>query len=117
MATFSKRTLSGSTDGKGISISSTTAGSGNVIHAAVSGTTDFDEVWVYAFNSHTSSVTLNIEFGGTDSTQRISQPIDPASGLYLVVPGFVIQNGASISAYASVASKIAIYGYANRINA
>lgn len=117
MATFTKRTLSGSTDGKGISISSTSSGSGNTIHAAVSGTTDFDEVWIYAFNSHSSSVTLNIEFGGTDSTQRISQPIDPSSGLYLVVHGFVVQNGASITAYASVASKVSIYGYANRITA
>ena len=117
MATFSKRILSGSTDGKGIVISSTTSGSGDTLHTAVSGTTDFDEVWIYAFNSHTSSITLNLEFGGTDSAQRISQPVDPASGLYLVVPGFVVQNGAVISAYASEASKIVIYGYANRIAA
>ena len=117
MATFSKRILSGSTDGKGVVISSTSSGSGNTIHTAVSGTSDFDEVWIYAFNSHTSSVTLNIEFGGSASAQRISQPVDPASGLYLVVPGFVVQNGAVISAYASEASKLIMYGYANRIAA
>ena len=116
MATFSKRILSGSTDGKGITVSATSSGSGNTIHTAVSGTTDFDEVWVYAYNSHTSSVTLNLEFGGTSSSQRISQPVDPSSGLYLLVPGFVVQNGAVISAYASQASKVTLYGYVNRID-
>ena len=117
MATFAKRILSGSVDGKGIVISSITAGSGNTIHTAVSGTTDFDEVWIYAFNSHTSSVNLNLEFGGTSSNQRISQPVDPSSGLYLLVPGFVVQNGAVISAYSSEVGKISIYGYVNRITA
>ena len=117
MATFSKKILSGSTDGKGIIVTSTSTGSGNTIHTAVASTADFDEVWIYAFNSHSSSVTLNLEFGGTDSSQRIVQPIDPSAGLFLVVPGFVVQNSAVISAYASAASKIAIYGYANRISA
>ena len=115
MATFSKNTLSESVDGKGIVIASTTAQSGTDVHTATSNVGDFDEVWIYAANSHTTSVTLTLEFGGTDSSQRITQPIDPAAGLFLVVPGFVIENGAVISAYTSSASKISIYGYANRI--
>lgn len=117
MATFTKRILSGSASGKGIVVSSVTAGSGNVIHTAVSGTADFDEVWIYAFNSHSSSVNLTLEFGGTGANEGISQPIDPSSGLYLLVPGFVVQGGAVISAYSGNASKISIYGYVNRISA
>ena len=113
--TFSKSILSESTDGKGIVIDTITAGSGRPVHAAVSSTADFDEVWIYACNSHTSSVNLTLEFGGTSSSERISQPIDPSSGLYLVVPGFVVQNGAVISAYASELNKISIYGFVNRI--
>ena len=85
MATFSKNILSESTDGKGIVIDTTTAGSGRPIHTAVASTADFDEVWIYACNSHTTSVTLTLEYGGTSSTERIAQPIDPSSGLYLVV--------------------------------
>ena len=46
MATFTKQKLSGSTDGKGIKITSNTGGSGTTVHTAVTGTTDFDEVWI-----------------------------------------------------------------------
>lgn len=69
--TFVKRKLSGSTDGKAIKVAAT-ASTGTTIHTAVSGTTagTFDEIWLWAYNSHTTGVTLTIEFGGTTAPDQ-----------------------------------------------
>ena len=112
MATFTKQKLSGSTDGKGIKITSNTGGSGTTVHTAVTGTTDFDEVWIYAYNSSASSVNVTVEFGGT----TIQQAVPAQSGLYLLVPGLPLQNGAVITAFASVVNVVAVYGFVNRID-
>ena len=117
MATFTKQKLSGSTDGKGIKISSNTAGSGVTVHTAVSGTTDFDEVWLYAYNSNSASVNITIEFGGTTSPDNtISQSVPAQSGLYLLVPGLPLQNGGVVTAYATVVNVATLYGFVNRID-
>lgn len=117
MATFTKQKLSGSTDGKGIKITSNTGGSGDTVHTAVSGTTDFDEVWLYAFNSSASAVNLTVEFGGTTSPDNtITQSIPAQSGLYLMIPGLPLQNGGVVSAYASVVNVLTLYGFVNRID-
>ncbi len=65
MATYSKEFLSGSTNGKNISITSTTAGSPVTIHTVGSGTSNRDEIWVYACNTSASAVVLTVQFGGT----------------------------------------------------
>tara|TARA_B110001454_G_C12424454_1_gene310795 strand:+ start:60 stop:416 length:357 start_codon:yes stop_codon:yes gene_type:complete len=117
MATFTKQKLSGSIDGKGIKISSNTAGSGVTVHTAVSGTTDFDEVWLYAYNSSSASVNVTVEFGGTTSPDNtISQSVPAQSGLYLLVPGLPLQNGGVVTAYASVVNVATLYGFVNRID-
>ena len=66
MATYTKAILSGSTDGKQILVTATTS-SGTTIHTAVSGTTNIDEVWLYATNNDTASVNLTILWGGSTS--------------------------------------------------
>ena len=117
MATFTKHKLSGSTDGKGIKVTSNLAGSGVTVHTAVSGTTDFDEVWLYAYNSDSASVNVTVEFGGTTSPDNtITQSVPAQSGLYLLIPGFPLQNAAVISAYASKQNVVSLYGFVNRID-
>ena len=117
MATFTKQKLSGSTDGKGIKVSSNSAGSGVAVHTAVSGTTDFDEVWLYAYNSSSSSVNVTVEFGGTTSPDNtIMQSVPAQSGLYLLVPGLPLQNAGAVTAYASVVNVVTLYGFVNRID-
>lgn len=116
MATFTKRILSSSVDGRGVKIAAN-ASPGTNVHTAVTSTTDFDEVWIYAYNSDTSSVTLNLEIGGvTDPDNVVTQSIPSQAGLYLVIPGFVMNNGVSIAAYAGSSSKVVVYGYVNRIS-
>lgn len=117
MATALKRKLSGSTDGRNIKVAATSS-PGTTIHTAVSGTTagTLDEVWLWAYNGHTAAVTLTIQFGGTSTPDDdIKVTIPYQSGLQLVVPGFVLQNGDVVKAYAGTTNVVTIGGYVNAI--
>lgn len=115
MATFSKLPLSGSTNGKFINISAS-ATPGTAIHTAAAGTSGLDEVWLYASNSGAAAVKLTVEYGGVTSADQIEITISPESGLVLVSPGLVLNNGLSILAFAGTASVISISGYVNRVS-
>lgn len=148
MATIVKRKLSGSTDGMPIKVETTTS-PGTTIHTAVAGTTagTFHEIWLYAFNGHTASVNLTIEFGASElssyspsasasaspstsqsespsaspssapepSSTNIQVTIANKSGLMLVVPGLILQNGMVVKAFAGTADVIMISGFVNSI--
>jgi hypothetical protein len=116
MATFSKLSLSGSTNGRQILVAAT-ATAGTLIHTAVSGTSSLDEVWLYAVNTSTTAVKLTIEYGGTTApNDHIELTISGESGLVLVCPGLVLNNGLAIRAFAGTTNVIAISGYVNRIS-
>lgn len=115
MTTYTKRVLSGSTNGKGIKITQT-ATPGNTLHTAVTGTTDFDEMWLYAYNHHTSAVVITFEFGGVvvpDDIIKVTIPSQP--GLVPILPGLILQNGLLLRAFASNADLVTLYGWVNRI--
>lgn len=115
MAIAVKRKLSGSTNGKAIKIGATST-PGTLIHTAVSGTTagTFDEVWLYAYNSHTADVVLTIEYGGaTAPDDNIVQTIPYKQGIFLVVPGLVLQNSLEIRAFAGTTNVVTVSGYVN----
>ena len=117
MATYSKQLLSGSTNGKAIKVAATST-AGTTIHTAVSGTTDIDEVWLYAVNSSTSDVKLTIEWGeATAPDGNIEQTVTAESGLMLIAPGLLLQNGLVVKAFAATTNVICIHGYVNRIDA
>jgi hypothetical protein len=112
-----KRKLSGSTDGKAIKIAAVET-PGTAIHTAVAGTTagTYDEIWLWAFNSHTANVVLTIEFGGADAPdQNIIVTIPYKAGLVPVVPGLILQNGATVKAFAGTTNVITISGFVNAI--
>ena len=119
MSTISKVLLSGSTQGTGIKLTDTsTSGNsdaGYLIHTAVSGTTDIDEIWVWACNTDTSAAVLTVEFGGVDVDDNIKYLIQPNETL-LVVPGLPLQNGLLVKGFASVANKVNVFGYVNRLD-
>lgn len=119
MASFSKVLLSGSTQGRGISVVATSF-AGTLIHATGTSSSIQDEVWLYAVNSWTSDIKLYIQFGGTTSpNDEIEFTVKAENGLYLIVPGLVITGTGSaantIGAYASGSGYINIFGYVNRI--
>jgi hypothetical protein len=116
MATAVKRKLSGSTDGMPIKVVQT-ATAGTAIHTAVAGTTagTFDEIYLFAENNHTASVQLTIEFGSNATENNIIVTLASKSGLQLIVPGLILQNGATVKAFAASANVISISGFVNAI--
>ena len=112
-----KRKLSESTDGKAIKIAAVET-PGTAIHTAVAGTTagTFDEIWLWAFNSHTGNIKLTIEFGGASAPDdNIVVTVPALAGLVPIVPGLILQNGATVKAFASSANVITIIGFVNSI--
>jgi hypothetical protein len=117
MATFSKQLLSGGTNGKNVKVVAT-ATAGTTIHTAVSGTSDMDEVWLYAMNTDSSDRKLTIEYGGTTSPDDLTEiEIGSEAGWVLVCPGLLLQNSLVIKAFAAAANVVVINGYVNRITA
>jgi hypothetical protein len=118
MATFTKNHLSGSTDGKMIKVAAT-ATPGTTIHTGPTNTGHFHEVWLYAVNSDTTDRKLTIEFGGTASPDDLIEfTVKAENGLYLIVPGLVLQGNASalvVRAFAATTNVISIAGYVNEI--
>ena len=117
MATFTKVLLSGSTNGKGIKVVQT-ATAGTLIHTAVSGTSSLDEIWLYAHNTSSAAVKLTLEWGGVaapDDHIEITIGAE-GTGLVLVAPGILLQNGLVVRAFAATANVVNIFGYVNRIS-
>ena len=120
MATFTKNKLSGSTDGLGIKVTGTGTGSTVTVHTAVAGTTAgvFDEIWIYAINTSTSSVKLTLEWGtATAADGNIEVTVLPEAGLVTVIPGLILQNAKVVKAFAGTADVILISGFVNSITA
>ena len=117
MATFTKKILSGSTDGKSIKVAAT-ATAGTTIHTGSATASTLDEVWIYAVNSSASSVKLTIEWGeATAPDGNIELSVASESGLVLVVPGLILQNSMVVKAFAATADVILLTGYVNAITA
>ena len=117
MATYTKAILSGSTSGKGVLVAAT-ATAGTLIHTAVAGATDFDEIWIYAVNSSSSSVKLTIEYGGaTAPDDNIEVTVLPEAGLVTVVAGLLLNGGLTVKAFAGTASVVTVHGFVNQIAA
>ena len=116
MATFTKVLLSGSTNGKGVKIAAT-ATAGTLIHTAVAGTSSLDEVWLYANNTSATAVKLTLEWGeATAPDGHIEVNIGAeGTGMILVAPGILLQNGLVVRAFAGTANVLNIFGYVNRI--
>lgn len=112
MATVTPQHLSGSTDGKAISITATTSGTAQTIHTAVSGTTSFDEVTIYCFNRDTTTFTLHLSFGDTALEAIVQIPANV--GLVPVAFGEILNNGQIVKAWADTTAKLALIGRVQR---
>ena len=118
MATFTKKILSGSTDGKSIKVVQT-ATAGTTIHTGSATASTLDEVWIYAVNSSASSVKLTIEWGeATAPDGNIEVTVLPEAGLVTVIPGLLIKGNATplvVKAFAGTTNVICINGFVNQI--
>lgn len=115
MAIFSKLIPSGSTSGKPIKIAVTGA-TGTTFHTAVAGSTSFDEIWLYLFNSDTVARLVTIEFGGVSAPdQNIILTVQPKVGLVCAVPGLILNGAMVVTAFADSANVVTMSGFVNRI--
>jgi hypothetical protein len=115
MATYTKRILSGSTNGKAITVVQT-ASPGDTVHTAVAGSSDMDEIWIYVYNVSISPIDLTLQWGGTAAIDGIVGTIDGSAGMILVAPGLLLNNSLIVKAFATT-SGLAIQGFVNRITA
>ena len=116
MATYSKELLSGGTNGKNIKVAAT-ATAGTTIHTAVSGTSNKDEIWLYACNTDSTDRKLTIEYGGATSPDELTEiTITAEAGWVLICPGLLLQNGLVVKAFAAAGDVININGFVNRID-
>jgi hypothetical protein len=117
MAVFSGGVLSGSANGRPIPVVAT-ATAGTLIHTAVTGTTSFDELYVWASNVTAIAATLTIEWGGvTDPGDHLTKAYNiPANSLPIPIAlGQRAQGGVVIRAFSGTASALNITGYYNRV--
>lgn len=117
MATYTKTILSGSTDGLGINVAATSS-PGTTIHTGSTTASHLHEIWLYAQNYSSGVQWVTVEWGGTSSSDSITQVIDPNVGLVLVCAGLIIKGNATakiVRAYASTTNTISIHGYVNTI--
>lgn len=118
MATFTKKLLSESTDGRPVLVVAT-ASAGTLVHTGPSVATTLHEVWIYASNPDTTQHTLTIQWGGTTSpNDHIVLYLPAQSGLTVVAPGLLLRGNATplvIRAFADTASKVTLTGYVNEI--
>ena len=122
MATFTKRKLSGSTDGMAVKVTGINSGAAVTVHTAYTTVTTAglcDEIWLYAVNSSSSSVKLTIEWGeATAPDGNIEVTVLPEAGLVTVIPGLLLQGNATakvVRAFAGTANVIVMHGFVNRI--
>ena len=120
MATFTKLALQpAGTTGTGLGILvAAVATAGTAIHTASSTATTIDELWLYAYNDHSATVNLTIEWGGVAAGDIFKSGIVAQSGLLLVCAGLIIQGNATakvVRAFAGTTNKISLFGYVNRI--
>jgi hypothetical protein len=120
MATYSKKFLSQSVNGKAVNISATGV-PGTLIHQTQN-SGSIDEMWLYASNNSDADITFRLMYGGSGiSLDSIYYgTVDAYAGTTLLVPGLLLEGtgstGCSIYGYSNVASGINIFGYANRIS-
>lgn len=114
MATYTKSKFSASTDGKPIQISATGT-PGTLVHTAVAGTTDYDEIWLWLANVSGGDVLCTIEYGDATGASNIKYSVIAIDGLKCVLPGLVLQNGQTVKVFAGTTNAINAVGFVNKI--
>lgn len=115
MADIRKKKLSGGTNGRNIKVAAT-ATAGTLIHTAVNVTDQMDELWLWAQNSDTVAKKLTIEFGGVSAPDDLIEvTIQPEDGPVPVIPGWIVDGGVVVRAFAETTNVILVNGFVNRL--
>lgn len=116
--------LSGSTNGRPITVAAVAASCNMVIHTAgaVTGDDNVDEIWAWAIPTTTSTASrqLMLQYGSdaTGDMHEMSIARDPANPIpVLVVPGINLNNSLKLTAWACACSHFSIIGHAFEVRA
>lgn len=113
--TYTKQMLSQSVNGRQIKVGAV-ASPGTLIHTAVAGSVNMDEVWIYINNNGNSDLACTIEWGGSSNPDDLKQMAIPAKqGDYLVIPGYLLNGGLTVRVYAETTNLLCVSGWVNRI--
>jgi len=116
--TYSRQLLSNSTNGRPISVDSTSSPGQSIHTPQTTGTSDREEVYLYAHLLATTDKRVIIHWGGTATADEIRQDIVDGDGLHVVSPGLTLTGtAATIGAYCTATGLIAISGWVNRASA
>lgn len=90
------------------------------IHWNTDASTTGHEVWLYANNTASTSQMLTLHFGDFKNSDEILINLDADSGLVPVIPGLMLRNGSdnklkAVTAAATSASAVNLFGYVNKI--
>lgn len=111
--TYQKILLSGSTNGLPIDVLGNNSATATTIHTT--GSTDYDEIWLFANNYSNTARFLSLEIGGTSAHQKLIVPIPVNQGLIPVCTGILLTGSNVVKAFSDSANVISIVGYINRI--
>lgn len=115
MAVWSRIPLSGSTNGRPISIDSTAA-PGTTIHTVSTATAIKDMLYLWVYNTATTNRELKYLHGTTATGSEMTQTIPAQDGMYAISPGPTL-NGATgmISGiWATATGALFVVGHVNR---
>lgn len=106
--TYTPISASGSTRGRIIQIAAS-ATPGTILHTVSTTATDFDYISIWAWNKDTIDRTLNLEFGGTGTTDRISYIIEAGKPPYCIIDRWDIKGNSTadvVRCFGSVANQL-----------
>lgn len=105
----------GSANGRPIAVAATVS-PGTILHTASLG--DLDDIWIWINNRTAAAATLTIEWGGTGTSDQITQALSiPAnSAPILIIPGIELTGGLVVRAFSGTANALNASGYVNRLD-
>ena len=111
--TYQLTPLSSSTNFLPINVAAVSSASPTAVHAAHA--TNFDEVWLKAYNYTEVDAILYLCIGGISTFQIMPVNIPAGVGEIPILSGNVYTGSVTIQAYASETNRIALNGRVNRI--
>ena len=112
--------LSGSSDGEPIGLTSTTSSGAATIHtcSGSSGANYFEELYLWANNGATGSITCVLEIGDTAAAHTVTATISSKAQPTLLLPGLRLEKGVVVKGWKSTATltPLNVFGNVNRIS-
>jgi len=102
--------LSASAFGAPIQITGTGNVGSNAIHTGIAGTTQMDEVFLYANSTGSQFYPLVLQVAGTGAAYDLKMTIAPQDSPQLILPGWPINSSLVIKAYSPSGSGMFLIG-------